>query len=166
VTTNEIAPINRSISPITISLNVTTNEIAPINRSISQSVNQSTNRLSSCSELSLHPLVNRSIDQSINPSIHQSIRHSIIESLNHSIDQSDRAISRFDQPVRSIAPPLAPFPPAVPGTQTCIAVLARGPAYIQSIFPAVQPAIHQLDRLINQSQSINHQHHSHSLNVQ
>ena len=93
-------PINQ---PIIISLNVTTNEIAPINRSISQSVNQSTNRLSSCSELSLHPFVNRSIDQSINPSIHQSIRHSIIESLNHSIDQSDRAISRFDQPVQSIA---------------------------------------------------------------
>eukprot|EP01046_Picozoa_sp_COSAG06_P038026 COSAG06_NODE_4351_length_4337_cov_48.628126_2_plen_182_part_00 len=76
--TTEIAPINPSVSPITISLNVTTNEIAPINRSINP-INRSV----------------RSIDQSVNPSINQPIAlapalssHCIHPSVNRSIDQS------------------------------------------------------------------------------
>jgi hypothetical protein len=120
----------RSVSPITISLNVTTNEIAPINRSINpinqsvrsidQSVNPSINQpIASAPALSSHCI---SISQSINRSINQSINHStasllFTHSLSHPHSPSacvtnvvssrrlhaiDRSINQSDQSIPSI----------------------------------------------------------------
>ena len=83
VTTNEIAPINRSINPINQSVRL-------IDQSVNPSINQSINRLNhhhhhshslthsihpSTTMLAISPInqsIDQAIDQSINPSIHPS----------------------------------------------------------------------------------------------
>jgi len=98
-------PINQ---PIIISLNVTTNEIAPINRSINP-INQSVRLI----DQSVNPSISQSVNQSINQSPQSSssslsLTHSLNPSIHHynAGNQSDQSVNRSGN--RSVNQPINP----------------------------------------------------------